>query len=310
VTGKNLTLALIVFNMITVPVPVGGITFPTGTNDGGTATVSAAYEIGETEVTYELWYAVRKWAEVNGYTFYNNPGQEGSAGTLGAGPTGARQEPVIMMTWFDAVVWLNALTEWINERDGSALTPVYYYDSTYAPSRVARNSNPSSNFVKENSSYSYRSAYAKPGATGFRLPTINEWELAARWRNNATNTVSGYSSPWFTQGNSASGAAAEYTATSATGAVAWYNGNASGKTQPVTGKAANALGLYAMSGNVFEWCFDWHPSFIGSDRFLWGGCWSNTADGLRVGGYTSHLFSIYPDERNDICGIRPARTAP
>jgi formylglycine-generating enzyme required for sulfatase activity len=187
---------------------------------------------------------------------------------------------------------------------------VYYYDSTYAPSRVARNSNPSLNFVKENSSYSYRSAYAKPGATGFRLPTINEWELAARWRNNATNTVSGYSSPWFTQGDSASGAAADYTDTSATGAVAWYNGNASDKTHPVKGKAANALGLYDMSGNVFEWCFDWHPSYIGSYRFFWGGCWLNTAEQLQVGGYTSSIFSVSPDYLNGPFGIRPARTAP
>jgi formylglycine-generating enzyme required for sulfatase activity len=307
VTGKNLTLALIVFNMISVPVPAGGFIFPTGTADGGTATVANAYEIGEAEVTYELWYAVRDWAVSRGYTFYNNPGREGNAGTTGAGPTGAKREPVTMVNWFDAAVWLNALTEWINERDGKNLEPVYYYDSTYTANKVAKNSTPTLNFVKESSSYSYASAYAKPGANGFRLPTSNEWELAARWRNDSTNTVSGYSDPWFTQGDSASGATADYNNASATGAVAWYSSNAS-KTQAVKGKAANGLGLYDMSGNVFEWCFDWYSLYVGSvgsTRIIRGGSWNRAADGLQVG-YVGHSS---PVNRSVNSGFRPARTA-
>jgi len=47
-------------------------------------------------------------------------------------------------------------------------------------------------------------------AKGFRLPRQSEWELAARWRNDGTNTVAGFSDPWFTKGNSASGATAIY----------------------------------------------------------------------------------------------------
>jgi formylglycine-generating enzyme required for sulfatase activity len=297
-TGDGIT-----FNMVRVP---GGVTFPTGReNNAAPATVAAAYEIGETEVTYELWYAVRLWAESNGYTFYNNPGMEGSsAESNNTAPGVNKQEPVTMVNWFDAVVWLNALTEWVNAKTGSSYTPVFYYDRAYTT--AAKDSNPSSNFEKETSSHSYASAYAKPGATGFRPPTSNEWELAARWRNDAVNTVGGYTNPWFTKGNSASGATADYTDTTAIGLVAWYSSNASGKTQAVKGKGANGLGLYDMNGNVREWCIEWAPSSSvspGSYRILRGGNWNTGSLNAVV---DSRIY-IDPDYRDDNSGFRPAR---
>jgi formylglycine-generating enzyme required for sulfatase activity len=316
VTGKNLTLVKIPdagdkatytgdgisFKMAYVP---GGVTFPTGTGDTGTATVVGAYEIGETEVTYELWHKVRNWAETKAdpYTFYNNPGREGSEPSSENTVPGAnKQNPVTMVSWFDAAVWLNALTEWVNAKTGSSLTPVYYYDSGYTT--VAKNSNYDSNFVKE-SGHTYASAYEKPGATGFRLPGSNEWELAARWRNNSTNSVSGYTNPYFTIGASASGAMENYFNTSATGSVAWYYSNSSYKTHAVKGKVDNWLGLYDMSGNVEEWCNDWYPGYEGSNRIIRGGSWHYGADPLRVG----DVYNTNPGLRHDGIGFRPARTA-
>jgi uncharacterized repeat protein (TIGR02543 family) len=296
-TGDNISFKTVYMS--------GGLTFPTGHDDSGTATVAAAYEIGETEVTYELWYTVRSWAEDKGYTFYDNPGREGSSpSSQNTPPSANRQEPVTMVTWFDAVVWLNALTEWVNDKTGSGLTPVYYYDS--ACTTVAKTSSPSSNFVKENSSYNYASAYVKAGANGFRLPTSDEWELAARWCGNATvNTISGYTNPYYTKGNSASGATADYDNATATGAVAWYDDGNLTKTQAVKGKAANGLGLYDMSGNVWEWCFDWYSEYNGSYRIVRGGCWFFSAIYLLVG----IGFDYNPVSRSDRSGFRPVRTA-
>jgi uncharacterized repeat protein (TIGR02543 family) len=293
-TGDNISFKTVYMS--------GGLTFPTEIDDSGTATVSTAYEIGETEVTYELWYAVRRWAEGKGYTFYDNPGREGSSpSSQNTPPSENKQEPVTMVSWFDAVVWLNALTEWVNEKTGSSLTLVYYYDS--ACTAVARTSSPSSNFVKENSSYNHASAYAKADANGFRLPTIDEWELAARWCGNATvNTISGYTNPYYTKGNSASGATEGYTNTTATGLVAWYSGNAT-KTHEVKRKAANGLGLYDMSGNVYEWCFDWYTA--GSTRIMRGGGWGSFAYYLQAGSENYSGPGLWYDDS----GIRLVRTA-
>jgi formylglycine-generating enzyme required for sulfatase activity len=318
VTGKNLALIRIAgdkttytgdtisFTMAYVP---GGVTFPTGLTDNVSATMAAAYEIGETAITYELWYTVREWAETNGYTFNTsaNSGREGSTGINGDPPTGADQEPVTFISWFAAAVWLNALTEWVNEKTGSSLEPVYYYDNTYAAARMAKDCTPTSNFVKEDGSYGHASAYAKPGATGFRLPTSNEWELAARWRgSDPTNAVNGYTDPYFTKGDSASGATENYLNQAATNAVAWYPGSM-GKTKVVKdGVAANGLGLYDMSGNVWEWCDDWDLSNIGSHRIIRGGTWASDASYLRVGYVDS---SNSPDSRAMHYGFRPARTA-
>jgi formylglycine-generating enzyme required for sulfatase activity len=308
------------FNMVYVP---GGISFPTGYNDDGIAMVANAYEIGETEVTYELWYTVRAWAELpgNGYTFFNNPGREGSSGSIeSTAPSANKQEPVTMVTWFDTVVWLNALTEWYNVKNpGSNLTPVYYYDTDFTdPAKVAKNSTSPGSFEKENVGYTYASAYAKPGATGFRLPSSNEWELAARWQgttgnSNSVTRVSGTTTYYFTKGDSASGATGGYGDNAWTQAVAWYLNSSdfpSGiqKTQPVKGKDANDLELYDMSGNVWEWCEDWYPhyQYIGSYRFVRGGSWGHDASNLTVG----YDFSVSsPDFRYYTSGLRPARTA-
>ena len=108
----------------------------------------------------------------------------------------------------------------------------------------------------------------------FRLPTEAEWEYAARGGNKSQ----GY----------------KYAGSNIISDVAWYDSNANSTTHPVATKAPNELGLYDMSGNVFEWCQDWFDTYpseaqtnptgasSGSNRVVRGGSYYNNARGCRV----------------------------
>ncbi|MDR2445677.1 MAG: formylglycine-generating enzyme family protein, partial [Treponema sp.] len=203
-TVVNYSARNITFSMITVP---GGIVFPTGVDDSGRETVENAFMIGETEVTYSLWNTVRTWAQNRGYRI--SSGRAGSLQTAGGpGPFAATsdREPVTSIAWYDAAVWCNALTEWVNAQTGTSLNPVYYYRQGGS---LCKNSVNLETFVREDEAHQFGSVFADSAADGFRLPAAKEWEVAARWQESeAINAVNGLSDPYFCKGDSASGAAA------------------------------------------------------------------------------------------------------
>lgn len=263
------------FKMSYVP---GGLTFPTGFSDDGQATVNNAYWAGETEVTFKVWDEVYDWAVGNGYTF-NYAGGEGAwyAGGWGVGGfSEPNQQPVANINWRNAIVWTNALTEYFNYVNSTNYSVVYKDEFGY-PLR--------------DSTINIDSVVPDDIADGFRLPSWNERQLAAKYigktipaiedlASEATTTTVGDDTYYWTPGDYVSGATSDYTHVyGVSDTVAWYDtynynpGDPQGYTPTSSANVAtllpNALGLYDMGGNQHELDFE---------SYIDGGSWAGNPD--------------------------------
>ncbi len=140
-----------------------------------------------------------------------------------------------------------------NEKPTHRVTVSSYYigqtEVTQALWQAVMDNNPSHfkglNRPVENISYNDCKAFIRKlnSLTGqnFRLPTEAEWEFAARGGNKSR----GY----------------KYAGSDNLSTVAWYDNNSGNATHPVAQKSPNELGLYDMSGNVWEWCYDWYGNY-------------------------------------------------
>jgi formylglycine-generating enzyme required for sulfatase activity len=204
-----------------------------------------------------------------------------------------------MIDWRDMIVWCNAFSEM------TARAPVYCSDAGFTiPFKDPTGGSCGS--IRNTTPGSFDTPYVNWNCSGYRLPTEGEWEYTARYINGSSWTPFNY----------ASGDTAPYNTSTTIGDYCWYLANSGGVTHDVGGKLPNALGIYDMSGNVFEWCWDLYGDYPGtstnyrgsdngSDRMARGGGYYVNANWLQVG---IRGWGVGPCNEGNGFGFRLART--
>jgi sulfatase modifying factor 1 len=215
--------------------------------------IESPFLLGETEVTQELFQLIM------GY----NPSE-----FQGENYPKSKQRPVEQVTWYDALMFCNKLSEKLRKIPYYNISNVEYIKDT--SSKKNRKFLPNIESAK---------VTINPQANGFRLPYETEWEYAAK---------AGTDNQW-------AGANDE----NQVGKVAWFEDNSYYQTHPVKGKRPNEWGFYDMTGNVWEWCYDLYQPKL-DYRVRCGGSWSTAAAYLRSASRNNRS----PDRRLNGLGFR------
>ncbi len=200
--------------------------------DEAEVTVSDFY-MQKTEVTYTQWAAVTNWAKSRGYQF-DHDGDMGSMDWRTGDFKHSPAEPVTGISWFDARLFCNALSELQGRR------PCYYLDED--KTKVYKESLPwRIRMVGEDhrEMQTDLALFTDLGADGFRLPTWAEWSVA--WRAGDTSLHL---------------ARAPAALLDRDREGDWLKHNSGGRTHPAGSGRANALGIFDLGGNVSEWLQD------------------------------------------------------
>lgn len=261
-------------------------------------TTVSSFSLARYETSYNTWYEVLQWANSHGYTIVKT-GREGEYGAVGSqtamntGKPKFVEMPVCGITWRDAMVWCNALSEMCG------LTPVYYTDSNFK-TPIRDSTGPDS---KELSEYLIQpgkvdNPYVNKNANGYRLAYREEWEYAARKKKDggfisgrnvsgddsgamfgptAIETMNGISFPvskiygnyiWWAKNSSGGCSKTASGYDDSTTKLQEKNSSINGlRTHLSGGKLPNHLGFYDMSGNVPEWCFDYNTTYGSTNKF-------------------------------------------
>ena len=223
---------------------------------------AASFYMDKFEVAKGNWDAVAAWAAKNGYDI-SPDSVSGKAG----------DHPVFMVTWYECVKWCNARSE------KAGLKPCYYTGAMKKTVYKTGELNIEDNCVDWTSG-------------GFRLPTADEWEYAARGGESSKRFPWGTDTISHARANYCAYIKSEYDESGGKR----YHGDYISKTgSPFTSPVGafeagkNAYGLYDMAGNLQEWCWSWHAKWDGSHRVIRGSSWDFHAANCRVGMSLSYL---------------------
>ncbi|MBN2736017.1 MAG: SUMF1/EgtB/PvdO family nonheme iron enzyme [Spirochaetales bacterium] len=272
-----------------------------------------SFFIAKCELNFKIWKTVIDWAMINGYTFTDG------CGTMGYNNNGTTEglddsHPVTYISWRDAIVFSNALTDYYNKHNDNYsknqdLDFVFYSDSSCDLEDIIKNASAiSGNPYFKTGGGNINTNLSLCISDGFRICSEREWIMAARWVGNYTvkpaadeimSMDSDTGNCWYKQTQMSGIYDSENNRLFQPGEIGVFDQDS---TSSIASKAANQLGLYDMAGNCDEFIFT-----DGGGSYAKGGAWMFVSDTGRISRTSSDYTNLnfYYNRAN---GIRLAKS--